>query len=139
MIKRQNPKHKHITSFQIIILGFLSVIILGSILLMLPVATRDGKGAVCSDALFTATSAVCVTGLVIHDTATYWSMFGQSVILFLIQIGGMGIVTVAVSVAAFQVENRPNAEKYYAGSSFCTSCRRHCAAYKIYIKNLGVH
>lgn len=101
MIKRQNPKHKHITSFQIIILGFLSVIILGSILLMLPVATRDGKGAVCSDALFTATSAVCVTGLVIHDTATYWSMFGQSVILFLIQIGGMGIVTVAISVAAF--------------------------------------
>ena len=55
----------------------------------------------CSDALFTATSAVCVTGLVIHDTATYWSMFGQSVILVLIQIGGMGIVTVAVSVAAF--------------------------------------
>ena len=101
MIKRQNPKHKHITSFQIIILDFLSVIILGSILLMLPVATSDGKGAVCSDALFTATSAVCVTGLVIHDTATYWSMFGQSVILFLIQIGGMGIVTVAVSVAAF--------------------------------------
>ena len=101
MIKRQNLKHKHITSFQIIILGFLSVIILGSILLMLPVSTMDGKGAVFSDALFTATSAVCVTGLVIHDTATYWSMFGQSVILFLIQIGGMGIVTVAVAVAAF--------------------------------------
>lgn len=100
MIKRQNLKHKHITSFQIIILGFLSVIILGSILLMLPVSTMDGKGAVFSDALFTATSAVCVTGLVIHDTATYWSMFGQSVILFLIQIGGMGIVTVAVAVAA---------------------------------------
>lgn len=100
MIKRQNLKHKNITSFQIIILGFLSVIILGSILLMMPVATRDGKGAVFSDALFTATSAVCVTGLVIHDTATYWSMFGQSVILFLIQIGGMGIVTIAVSVAA---------------------------------------
>ena len=101
MMKRQHLKYKHITSFQIIILGFLSVIILGSILLMLPVATRDDKGAVFSDALFTATSAVCVTGLVIHDTATYWSMFGQSVILFLIQIGGMGIVTVAVSVAAF--------------------------------------
>lgn len=100
MVKWQNLKHKHITSFQIIILGFLSVIILGSILLMLPVATRDGKGAVFSDALFTATSAVCVTGLVLHDTATYWSIFGQGVILFLIQIGGMGIVTVAVSVAA---------------------------------------
>ena len=77
------------------------MIILGSILLMLPVSTRDGKGAVFSDALFTATSAVCVTGLVIHDTATYWSMFGQIVILILIQIGGMGIVTVAVSIAMF--------------------------------------
>ena len=101
MIKRQSLNHKHITSFQIIILGFLSLIILGSILLMLPVSTSDGKGAVFSDALFTSTSAVCVTGLVTHDTATYWSMFGQSVILALIQIGGMGIVTVAVSVAAF--------------------------------------
>ena len=101
MIKRQNLKHKHITSFQIIILGFLSLIILGCLLLMLPVSTRDGEGTAFSDALFTATSAVCVTGLVVHDTATYWSMFGQSVILALIQIGGMGIVTVAVSVAAF--------------------------------------
>ena len=101
MIKRQNLKHKHITSFQIIILGFLSVIILGSILLMLPVSTRDGRGAAFSDALFTATSATCVTGLVLHDTATYWSMFGQSVILILIQIGGMGIVTVSVAVAVF--------------------------------------
>ena len=77
------------------------MIILGSILLMLPVATWDGKGAVFSDALLTATSTVCVTGLVIHDTATYWSIFGQCVILILIQIGGMGIVTVAVSVAMF--------------------------------------
>lgn len=100
MMKRKNLKYKHITSFQIIILGFLSVIILGSILLMLPISTQDGKGAVFLDALFTATSAVCVTGLVIHDTAIYWSTFGQVVILFLIQIGGMGIVTVAVSVAA---------------------------------------
>ena len=57
MMKQQHLKYKHITSFQIIILGFLSVIILGSILLMLPVATRDGKGAKFSDALFTATSA----------------------------------------------------------------------------------
>lgn len=100
MKNQQKLQHKHITSFQIIILGFLSVIILGSMLLMLPFATQDGKGAVFSDALFTSTSAVCVTGLVLHDTATYWSMFGQSVILILIQIGGMGIVTVAVSVAA---------------------------------------
>ena len=101
MMKRKRLKHKHITSFQIIILGFLSMIVLGSLLLMLPFATQDGKGAVFSDALFTATSAVCVTGLILRDTATYWSIFGQSVILFLIQIGGMGIVTVSVAVAAF--------------------------------------
>ena len=77
------------------------MILLGSVLLMLPFATNDGKGAEFSDALFTATSAVCVTGLITHDTATYWSLFGQSVILIMIQIGGMGIVTVAVAVAVF--------------------------------------
>lgn len=100
MQKRKKSKHYHITSFQIIILGFLSVILIGSLLLMLPIATRSGNGASFSDALFTATSAVCVTGLIIHDTATYWSVFGQSIILLLIQIGGMGIVTIAVSIAA---------------------------------------
>lgn len=91
--------HRHFTSFQVIILGFFSVILLGSLLLMLPFATRDGQGASFSDGLFTATSAVCVTGLIIHDTATYWSEFGQAIILALIQIGGMGVVTIAVSIA----------------------------------------
>lgn len=97
-MKTEN-RHRHITSFQIIILGFLSVIILGSLLLMLPWATQDGSGAAFSDALFTSTSAVCVTGLVVFDTATYWSVFGQGIILLLIQIGGMGVVTVAVFIA----------------------------------------
>ena len=100
MLDQQKSRHNHITSFQIIILGFFSIIIIGSLLLMLPFATREAGGATLGDALFTATSAVCVTGLVIRDTATYWSVFGQGVILLLIQIGGMGIVTVAVSVAA---------------------------------------
>jgi len=95
----ENRLHRHITSFQIIILGFLSVILLGSFFLMLPQATQDGAGASFSDALFTATSAVCVTGLVVHDTATYWSLFGQVIIISLIQIGGMGVVTVAVAIA----------------------------------------
>ena len=97
MKEQQNLIHKHVTSFQIIILGFLSLIILGSLLLMLPFATRDGEGAAFADAIFTATSATCVTGLVVRDTATYWSVFGQGVILILIQIGGMGIVTAAVA------------------------------------------
>ena len=100
MLDQQKSRHNHITSFQIIILGFFSIIIIGSLLLMLPFATREAGGASLGDALFTATSAVCVTGLVVRDTATYWSVFGQGVILLLIQIGGMGIVTVAVSVAA---------------------------------------
>lgn len=95
--KQQN--HRHFTSFQVIILGFFSVILMGSLLLMLPFATRDGQGASFSDGLFTATSAVCVTGLVVHDTATYWSEFGQTIILTLIQIGGMGVVTIAVAIA----------------------------------------
>lgn len=97
MKDKQNLIHKHVTSFQIIILGFLSLIVLGSLLLMLPFATRDGEGAAFADAIFTATSATCVTGLVVRDTATYWSVFGQGVIIILIQIGGMGIVTAAVA------------------------------------------
>lgn len=92
-------KKQKLTSFQIIILGFSGVILLGTLLLMLPVSCREGKPAPFADALFTATSAVCVTGLVVHDTATYWSAFGQAVILILIQIGGMGVITVAASFA----------------------------------------
>ena len=92
---------KRLSSSQIIILGFAAVILLGSLLLMLPFATKDGHGAVFTDALFTATSAVCVTGLVVQDTATYWSAFGHAVILTLIQIGGMGVVTVAIAISTF--------------------------------------
>jgi len=92
---------KRLSSSQIIILGFASVILIGCILLMLPISTQDGRGAIFSDALFTATSAVCVTGLIVQDTATYWSMFGQAVIITLIQIGGMGVVTVAVAITTF--------------------------------------
>ena len=66
---------------------------------MLPIATVSEESSCFLDALFTATSAVCVTGLVVHNTATYWTLFGQAVILVLIQIGGMGIVTVVVSIS----------------------------------------
>ena len=90
---------RKLTSFQIIILGFSGVILFGTFLLMLPFSSRSGLATPFSDALFTSTSAVCVTGLVIHDTATYWSAFGQLVILLLIQIGGMGVITVAASFA----------------------------------------
>ncbi len=91
---------KRLSSFQIIIAGFLGTILVGALLLMLPIAVRDGQSASIEDALFTATSAVCVTGLVIRDTASYWSGFGQTVILILIQTGGLGVVTIAAFAAA---------------------------------------
>lgn len=91
-------RKKHLSTFQIIILGFLIVILSGALLLMLPFATRDGQGASFLDALFTATSASCVTGLIVQDTATYWSSFGQFIIILLIQIGGMGVVTLTVAI-----------------------------------------
>lgn len=92
-------KKKSLTSFQTIILGFSGVILLGALLLMLPVSSRNGVFTPFHEALFTSTSAVCVTGLVVHDTATYWSVFGQIIILILIQIGGLGVITVAASFA----------------------------------------
>ena len=90
---------KNWSPFRIIILGFSAVILLGSLLLMLPLASRTGAVTPFLHALFTATSAVCVTGLVIYDTALYWSPFGQTIILVLIQIGGLGVVTVAGAFA----------------------------------------
>ena len=94
-------RKKQITPAQIIILGFALLILTGALLLMLPFSTSTPGGASFLDALFTTTSATCVTGLVVHDTALYWSQFGQLVILLLIQIGGMGVVTVAVAVFIF--------------------------------------
>lgn len=84
-----------LSSFQIIILGFAGVIVLGALLLMLPIATQNGAVTPFSKTLFTATSAVCVTGLVVFDTASYWSGFGQLIILIMIQIGGLGVISVA--------------------------------------------
>lgn len=84
-----------LTTFQIIITLFAAVILGGSLLLMLPFSSQSGTVTPFNQALFTATSAVCVTGLVVQDTATHWSWFGQAVILSLIQIGGMGVITVA--------------------------------------------
>jgi len=91
--------HKRkLSSSQIILFGFAGVILIGTLLLMLPFATNSGQSASFWDALFTSTSAACVTGLIVQDTALYWSGFGQVVILLLIQIGGMGVVTVAAAI-----------------------------------------
>lgn len=92
MMQRKKIK---LSSFQIILLGFLGVILFGTFMLMLPIATKSRTVTPFVDAFFTSTSAVCVTGLVVYDTATYFSIFGQIVILLLIQIGGIGVVTIA--------------------------------------------
>ncbi|HLT33225.1 MAG TPA: potassium transporter TrkG, partial [Aquaticitalea sp.] len=78
---------------QLFILSFLTIILVGALLLMLPNATHDGLSFI--DALFTSTSAVCVTGLLVVDTASHFTLFGQIIILFLIQTGGLGILTFA--------------------------------------------
>nr|WP_296006418.1 TrkH family potassium uptake protein [uncultured Blautia sp.] len=82
---------------KIIAVGYVLVIAIGTILLMLPVSGRNHQPVPFMDAWFTATSATCVTGLVTHDTYTYWSSFGQVVLLILVQIGGMGFMTIAIS------------------------------------------
>lgn len=93
--------HFAFSTSQIILLSFLSAILAGSILLALPISSANGKAIPYIDALFTATTATCVTGLVTVPTVTTWSLFGQIVILILIQIGGLGIITIMTGLMIF--------------------------------------
>ncbi|SDM85715.1 TrkH family potassium uptake protein [Lachnospira pectinoschiza] len=84
---------KHLTSTQVILIGFLIAILVGALILMLPIATVEGETTTFGTALFTSTTSICVTGLVVVDTFSHWTLFGQIVILILIQIGGFGVIT----------------------------------------------
>ncbi len=95
-VKQKGKGFQHAES--ILALGFLAVILLGTVLLTLPAASRSGKGIGLFDSLFTATSAVCVTGLVAVDTGTTFSVFGQIVLLILIQVGGLGFMVFATMI-----------------------------------------
>ena len=86
-----------LSSPQVMVLGFAAVILTGALILMLPISSAKGSWRPFIDSLFTATTSVCVTGLVAVDTGSHWSLFGQVVILLLIQIGGLGVVTLAAS------------------------------------------
>lgn len=88
-----------LTPSRILILGFAAIILLGGFLLSLPIASKNGQSLGLLDALFTSTSAVCVTGLVVVDTGTHFTQFGQFVIIALIQIGGLGIMTMSTLIA----------------------------------------
>ena len=99
MLHKNRVKNRtHMTSFQVIIISFFCLILVGTLLLMLPISSRQRCVTSFPDAMFTAVSATCVTGLVVKDTATYWSLFGQAVILMLIQIGGMGVITIGLAI-----------------------------------------
>lgn len=96
---------RKLSAWQFITLGYLVLILLGSLLLTTPFAARDGTWTSFLDALFTATSATCVTGLVVVDTFTHWSLLGQVIILLLIQIGGLGFMTVLTMVMVMLRKN----------------------------------
>ena len=99
--EKGTTEHMRMTSAQIIPLSFLTVIALGTVLLLLPVSTAPGETTDFLTAAFTATTSVCVTGLVVVDSFSHWSLFGKAVLLFLIQIGGLGIITVVSAIMLF--------------------------------------
>ena len=92
----ERHRYHRLNQVQYIALGFFFIILAGSLILTLPIASRSGEWTPFLDSMFTATSATCVTGLVVYDTFTHWNVFGQLVILLLIQIGGLGFITVGV-------------------------------------------
>lgn len=94
---KKSAKKFKLSPLRTIILGYFCIILLGALLLCLPISARSGQWTNFFDALFTATSATCVTGLVVFDTYTYWSVFGQLIILLMIQVGGIGFMTLAIS------------------------------------------
>jgi len=93
LVSEEKFKRTKLTSTQIIVLGFLLAIIVGTFLLQIPIATAKGQETDFLTAMFTATTSICVTGLVVVDTFSHWSIFGQIIILILIQIGGFGVIT----------------------------------------------
>ncbi|MDU4882205.1 TrkH family potassium uptake protein [uncultured Clostridium sp.] len=92
-------KNFKLKGVQVLALGFILLILIGALILTLPISTTSGESANFLDALFTATSAVCVTGLIVVDTGTYWNMFGQTVIMILIEIGGLGFMSFTTLIA----------------------------------------
>lgn len=94
--RQQNEKRKRMLPTQVIVVGFICVILVGTFLLCLPISSTEREFTDPINALFTATSATCVTGLTVETTAEHWSIFGQLVILVMIQIGGLGFMSMAV-------------------------------------------
>lgn len=96
LTKKLYQVRSHLTQTQFIAYGFIGIILTGTLLLMLPISSKSGTVSPFLNCLFTATSASCVTGLVVYDTWSHWSLFGQIVIITMIQIGGLGFITIGV-------------------------------------------
>lgn len=114
----KNKLKFHISTTKIIILSFLLAIFVGSALLSLPISTKSGESVAYIDALFTSTTATCVTGLVTLPTATTWSVFGQIVILILIQIGGLGIINMMAFLLVMLSKKMGLYDSYLLGDAF---------------------
>lgn len=97
-MKGEKKMDKKLNEVQILTLGFVSIILIGAVILSLPISSKHGNYTNFLDSLFTATSSVCVTGLVTLDTGTYWSTFGQCIILMLIEIGGLGFMSLTTFI-----------------------------------------
>ena len=93
-----DKKKRYLTTTQMIIISFFVTVFIGGVLLSLPFASVSGRATPFIDALFTATTSVCVTGLVVVTTATHWSLLGKIIILILIQIGGLGVITITTTL-----------------------------------------
>ena len=118
VMNERKVRQFRLSGSQSILLGFLAMILAGTLLLMLPISTRTGEWTSFTNAFFTATSASCVTGLVLYDTASHWSIFGQVVILTMIQIGGRYGRRYHDNhlIKAHRQEDQPSGKDYTSGS-----------------------
>ena len=98
-IKRKDFRKAKLSEVQILAIGFIILILIGGTILSLPISSVNGEATSFLDSVFTATSAACVTGLVVVDTGTHWNMFGQTVIMILIEIGGLGFMSFATFIS----------------------------------------
>lgn len=114
-------KRRALSHIQIIALGYFLIALAGTLLLMLPIATNSGSSAPFGTALFTSVSASCVTGLILENTVSYWSLFGQIVILCLIQLGGLGYMTIATVFYRLIIRKHGLREKVIMAESINTT------------------
>ncbi|MBQ1218060.1 MAG: Trk family potassium uptake protein, partial [Clostridia bacterium] len=107
--------------YRLLAVGFALIILTGAILLTLPVSSAEGISTPFEDALLTATSATCITGLIVYDTATHWSLFGQAVILCMIQVGGLGFMTLGSALVLLLKRNGTVSDRKQIAEALNTS------------------